>query len=77
MMRNVCLVNNKSVKGLKNLHFQEHATLDILIFKSCTFLVFVFISFLCKFVIYSECKSSDKKLKFLFKYHLLLKEYKI
>ena len=59
------VVNNKSVKGVKNLHFQTHATLDILIFKSRMFLVFVFIDFLCKFVIYSEHKSGDKKLKFL------------
>ena len=57
-MRNVSLVNNKSVKGVKNLHFQKHATLDILIFRSRTFLVFVFIDFLCKFVIYSELPNS-------------------
>ena len=53
-MRNVSLVNNKSVKGVKNLHFQKHATLDILIFKSRMFLVFVFIDFLDKLVVYSE-----------------------
>ena len=64
-MRNVCLVNNKPVKGVKNLHFQKHATLDILILRSHTFLVFVFVDYLCKFVNYSGHNSGDKKLKFL------------
>merc|ERR1712148_26534 len=52
--------NNKSVKWVKNLHFLKHRTLDILIYKSCTFLVFEDFDSLCKFVIFSEHKSGDK-----------------
>merc|ERR1712105_327892 len=55
--------NNKSVKWVENLHFLKHRTLDILIYKSCTFLVFEDFDSLCKFVIFSEHKSGDKIIK--------------
>ena len=74
IMRNVSLVNNKSVKEVKNLHFQKHATLVIPIYKSRTFLVLVISDSLCKFVIFSGNKLSDKIENFWSQYLLFLKE---
>ena len=70
----VYLVSNKSMKWVKNLHFLKHTSLDILYFKSRTFLVFVFLDSLCKFVIYSGHKSVEKKEKFWSQYLLFLEE---
>ena len=73
-MWQVYLENNKSVKWIKNLHFLKHATLDILIYKSRMFLVFVILDSLCKFVIFSGHKSGDKIEKFWSQCLLFLKE---
>ena len=70
----VYVENNKSVKWVKNLHFLNHTTLDILIYKSRMFLVFVIFDSLCKFVIFSGHKSGDKIEKFWSLYLLLSKE---
>ena len=59
----------------QNLHFLKHTILDILIYKNCTFLVFVIFDSLCKFVIFSRYKSGDKIEKFWSQYLLFSKQY--
>ena len=56
------------MKWVKILHFLKHTTLDILIHKSRTFLVFVNFDSLCKFVIFSDkIKKNPISISLIFK----------